>query len=59
MKGLYQKSVIPRLTRDPLKKITNNQGFARQAHNDILAEKTLNTAPLYFYFTRLLKTFSD
>ena len=33
-KRLLQKSVILRLTRDPLKKNTNYQGIAGQVHND-------------------------
>jgi len=44
-----QKPVIPRLTRDPLKKVeTDNypslQGIAGQARNDIIAVKTFETA---------------
>jgi len=30
----FQKLVVPRLTRDPLKNGMNNQGIAGQARND-------------------------
>jgi len=38
---LSQKSVIPRLTRNPMKNITYYQGIAGQARNDISLKRLL------------------